>query len=483
MERSLHCSIHNLFRIHEEDVNGADWMSEIITNKLKLIYCNLTEVQAMFPQKFLINSSNILLDDYLDQVQQFLSINQTTLSFDEYYKRDEVGYDLENEDCDLLQDDGIEAAELRLRRISEFCGSGKLTLVSSASFQSLINGAISSSSLSVETSDSFITRGIYVIDDNNDKNLRDLQRTWYDDPIPDSEKPYSWGEFIWRPIPTSNSVVITDRYLFQNSGKADGAKQVSDLLNCLIPRSFQGDYYVTILFEYDTMYKKNHLRVLKESNELWNKASSTISDAKKKIKDKEKADAIIKQQKQIIKQIILQRKEVKSDILKGVKERLSIVCKKICKELHHKSVKIDFIAVRDFNQYNRPEDFYPDLNFLSSKWQHFDYFTHDRLVISNYFWISATGALAVTREDNKTHEELARRQHIALYTLFHGVENKDQKREYCPYNAMDRYLEDLYSYVKNAPVFSYDCFRYDNVNEVIDTINYPLLKRNYLLGH
>ena len=123
-------------------------------------------------------------------------------------------------------------------------------------------------------------------------------------------------------------------------------------------------------------------------------------------------------------------------------------------------------------------------DFFNSKWCELDYFTHDRLVITNYFWISATGALAVVKKDNKTKEVSTRRQHIALYTLFHGVKNKDQKKEYLPYNAMERYLDDLYSLVHLAPENSYcECFRYINSDDKVIDIQYPLLKHNHLFEH
>ena len=118
------------------------------------------------------------------------------------------------------------------------------------------------------------------------------------------------------------------------------------------------------------------------------------------------------------------------------------------------------------------------------RWRRLDFFTHDRLVITNYYWISATGALAVVNKDYKTDQKLTRRQHIALYTLFHGVNNKDQKEEYLPYNAIERYIEDLYTHVELAPANTYcECYRYNNSDNEVVNINYPLLKRNHLFGH
>lgn len=477
MGRPLHCSINHLCRLREYSYD--DWRVVYVKNHINQILCDDSDVKSLFPGQVSVDSTDLLLIDYLKQIQSSCNINQATYSFEAFYAEDEVGYELEDK---LAPKDEIKAVLKDLQEIAEFCGAGKIKIVSKLNPEDLINGATSSSSLTPEKIDDFYNHGVYVIN-AGDEELEDLQRGWYDNPKPDKQNPYSWSEFLCRPLPTSNSALLADRYLFQNGSEIECAKQVSTLLNGIIPKHFQGDYHVTILFEVDQLYDKELLKTLKDTSDEWNKADKQFNG----IKDPQEKNKAKNAYFQHIKEIKKRRYDTKDKMTKFIKERLGRICQNIISDLSFKNVKLDFIAIKDFGpySYNRFEEKpLTGWDFFNSKWCELDYFTHDRLVITNYFWISATGALAVVKKDNKTKEVSTRRQHIALYTLFHGVKNKDQKKEYLPYNAMERYLDDLYSLVQLAPENSYcECLRYINSDDKVIDIQYTLLKHNHLFEH
>lgn len=176
---------------------------------------------------------------------------------------------------------------------------------------------------------------------------------------------------------------------------------------------------------------------------------------------------------------------MKGQINNSAVQYLQNICSAIYNNLKYKKVSLDFIAVKNPNKrYNQPARRYSreEWKSLKRKWSKLHYHSHDRCVITNYYWIIATGELTISQEDVMTHVEYAsRRQHIGLYTLFHGVNNPDQNEDYIPFYAINSYLNDLYEFIRNAPSFSYMCLRYNSKDGKLTDINYPLLKRNHLI--
>jgi len=88
------------------------------------------------------------------------------------------------------------------------------------------------------------------------RSTRSLERTWRFDTIREEE--YSWKEFFERltvgPVPPSNALVIIDRYFFSyisefNLGYQNGIRNLYDILDALLPKSFNGEYQVLVVFD------------------------------------------------------------------------------------------------------------------------------------------------------------------------------------------------------------------------------------------
>lgn len=466
MDRSIHCSIDLLTGPQSlMTLDSLDWRLEAFHN-LKKIYCDETGIRNWLPDGFPSVHFDSL-ETLIDIVKVNYSINPENIDIDEFIERDEYSSVMETT---VLND---------LEEILSLCGTAHLEIVSSIPTEQLANGAICISADSGSNIDptSYTKQGVYVIDLDNDKDLHSLQRGWYDDPIPDPKVPYSWNAFLSKTLPTSNATLITDRYVFQCNKEETASAELSTLLNRIIPDSFKGTYYVTVLFELDQLYKEQirqeliaTQKALKETRDDKNKAKKEGRWKDYKIKEKEE------------KGIIRRREEIKTKISDYIAQVLARISKCIIDTLKYKDVRLDFIAVKSPQKHNYPENYIGDFASTIAKWNNLHHLTHDRLIMTNFYWISATGAIAVNTEDYNTHTILARRQHIAFYTLFYGINNSDQKREYIPIKAMDQYLNDMFTLVGNAPSFAYTCYRFYNSESSIKEVEYSMLKRNPLIG-
>ena len=418
MNRTLHCSL-----IHLDHLLGiSDWRVDVVKG-LKEIYCDVSEVRKRFPRDCQIDCSDILLEDYLNQVQ---SLSKDKFSFEDFYRNDETAYEDTSYEDGIRIDNGIESTVQKLRETAEFCGSGKIRLVSELTYKPLINGATCSEILSIDASNSFHNHGVYVIEEN-DRELRGLQRGWYDDPDPNIEtNDYSWGEFLSKPLPTSNSVVITDRYILQAKEKTPqlyltaGVKQISEILNRIIPQDFSEVYYVTIVFEQNQIF----------GNDRWRNP-------------------------------------------RPVAECLKDISNSIVTNISYKNVQINYVAINDpkFAQWQPKK----------KAWRALHNHIHDRRIITNYYWILATGALNISVQEADSERKIASRfQHIELYSLFRGTENKDQKVSSIPFYKLDAYLKELVDFVKVAPTAAYVCYSYNSRLKQIKKGNHNLIKNNLL---
>ena len=463
MERSLFCSIDNLqnLRVH----GASDWRYRILKNGITTIQVSKKDVSDRIPSASLKDCGNLF-----DDVNGFLHANiQTKQEF----------LDLEE---GLIIDPSLRSAYLLLSMCQAY-GESRVIYAKELYLDNFINGAICNQGYSDDNLSEFEKKGVFVIDTHADKELKSLQRGWYEDPIPDVSKPYSWSHFLGRPLPTSNSVLITDRYLFKADERTNGSfvnceNQLASLLNQIIPEGFNDEYHITFLFEYDQLCDSN---LISKYDKLCEQ-----EDKIRKHKEAEIDGMAIHELDEKIKQYKHQREELKKQIKNNAVQHLQNICSAIYYVLNYKKVCFDFIAVRNPNKsYNQPAQRYPreEWKSLKRKWSRLHYHSHDRCIITNYYWIIATGELTISQEDLMTHVEYAsRRQHIGLYTLFHGVNNPDQNEDYIPFYAINTYLSDLYEYMRSAPSFSYMCLRYSSEAGKLTEINYPLLKRNHLIA-
>lgn len=247
----------------------------------------------------------------------------------------------------LLLEDGIyENEELMiihtLDSLCEMFGDERLKYCQNPQPEAYINGII----LQDEETDliDLKKKGILVYDVDAGPDLALLTDEWKDLSDPDDNAPFSWDSFLCHPLPPSNSALIIDRYLFQvKEGKNGDVKKwyyaginnVVDLLKVIIPNDFEGQYFVTLVFEY-------------------NQLGDHILDA---------------------------LNEINYRIRQNLKERMAI---------HKSKLTLSYIAIKDpKNQESAKLDAWKNLHNLF----------HDRDVYTNYYWVFATGALNVSAKD------------------------------------------------------------------------------------
>lgn len=383
MERSIYCSLSELQTLFENSESNGDWRAEIVK-----------EIDSVFAYTE---------DDIF--VQGLSSIDEETFlaSFD--------GTSLKT---------GMSLAKKHY--LNEWLG-GRLRPVKSIldyfpnAFQ---NGAICKSVASVGC-DELNKNGIEYIDDIEDKWVSSLRDHWYEDT--DSSSLFSWKDFLRKGLPTSNSVVIIDRYIFAKS--YNGSKNVEAILDAIIPENFARTYYVSIIYEYGAAEWRND-RDIKGV----------------KARDEEEIDSINKR-------------------IRFAFNKRGI------------NVNIEFIAVvkPKENCYKIVDD---------SGWRNLHNATHDRKILTGFFQVMATHALAAA---NSNTNKATSFQRITYESLLSDVDNPKQQRKYVPFFAIRRQLDYLYDCLISAPPKSYHCYRFDRgkfgIAECgLNTLRNPLLRFN-----
>lgn len=213
MERSIYCSLSELWTMYDSDRSGRkdDWRPKVI-KELDTVFA-FTE-----DEEYLQNNT---LEDEKSFIAAFDGVTRPK--------------------------DNIFAKKYEL--YDWLGGKGKLKFVKDirSHFPDMfLNGAICKS---VATDINAVKRfGIEAIDDSNDKWVASLREHWYEDTI--QAKCFSWMQFFGQ-VPASNSVVMIDRYLFVK--KQNGAFNVGSILNSIIPDDYDHQYNVTIVFELNSL--------------------------------------------------------------------------------------------------------------------------------------------------------------------------------------------------------------------------------------
>lgn len=409
MIRSFYCPISLLER--ERLLDSRDWRKEII-RELDAVLISDDELRRRFP------GIPFLEGESLDSIITNYNKNRQITSFSNYSKIQEgVGFD--TEDYFLAQEEIVS----QLDELREEFGD-RLQHTNAISPESFVNGA-TCKSLSSEIS--IKEHGVFEFDDIDDLQVTALQRGWYEDPDPNIENNnFSWKEFLCNPLPPSNSVVITDRYILQAKEYdsqlylKDGVKQIAEILNCIIPCDFKDIYYVTIVFEHNQL----------SGNTKWKNP-------------------------------------------KPITECLKEISINIYNELSYKNIQINYVAIID----PKSVKWHPKKN----EWKSLHNHSHDRRVITNYYWILATGALSVSEQLEESKEEKAARfQHVELYTLFRGTENRDQKIASIPFFKINDFLKELTLFIKTAPPAAYMCYTFNSKLKQIKKGDERLIANNLL---
>lgn len=285
---------------------------------------------------------------------------------------------------------------------------------------SFLNGAICRS-VSSKSCDDLNNNGVEYIDDIDDKWVSRLRDHWYEDT--DNSSTFSWRDFLGKGLPTSNAVVIIDRYLFAKS--YNGSKNVESILEAIIPKNFARTYYVSIIFELGAAEwrndKKNGVVKARDVEELNTINTRILSSFKKR----------------------------------GIK------------------VNIELIAVvKPKEECSRVVGY--------SEWKNLHNATHDRKILTSYFQVMATHAISASYV--KTNYA-ASSQRITYESLLSDVDNPKQNKKYVPFFAIRRQLDYLSDCLIIAPPQSYRCYRFDRVKFGIsecelNALRNPLLRFN-----
>lgn len=246
----------------------------------------------------------------------------------------------------LLEEGFCEKDELKiiqsLDSLCEMFGDERLKFCRNPQPEAYLNGII----LQDEETDmiNMKNKGMLVCDIDSDPDLTQLTDEWHDLSDPDDDTPFSWESFLCQPLPPSNSALIIDRYLFQvKEGKNGGVKKgyyaginnVVDLLKTIIPEDFEGQYFVTLVFEY-------------------NQLGNCILDA---------------------------LNEINFKIRQNLQERIARRTFKLT---------LNYIAIKDPKNQESAK---------LSAWKNLHNLFHDRDVYTNYYWIFATGAINISAKD------------------------------------------------------------------------------------
>lgn len=380
MERSIYCSLSELQDLYEYDNrNPVDWLPMVI-GRLDSVYA-LSDQQAPIADE-----------------ETFLSLYDGSTS--------QVGKSIAKINC-----------------LNKWLGD-KLKIVTGINDlfpQRFMHGALCKSvAPDIKSLGRF---GIEAIDDVDDKWVNNLRDHWYEDTVKDVE--FSWKSFFGGELPTSNSVLFVDRYLFAK--KIYGAYNVGSVLRAIIPHDYDQVYYVTIVFELNSLE--------------W--------------RDKEKFESSKLEEKDV--------------------EEINSIGNTICNALpKDKRVCLDFIAVFDPKSKRRL-----DRDTVDEEWNKLHNATHDRRIVSNYFQVMATQAISTTRRNNDRFVATYS-QRIMYESLLSEIDNPRQNKKFIPFFTIETRLNDFSKCLYNAPAWAYCCFHFDQDNRQLmlcfkDSLSNPLL--------
>ena len=450
MNRAIHSSIELLNRLRLLDAD--DWRLAIFQD-LQTVVCEEKEVRSLFSCDISAPSDGSL-GNLVDAFYKEHQVDRGNISEEEFLQIEE-GL---SEDKDLLMANELDD-------ILEFCGEGRMKLVDGITPGILTNGA----ETTLTEADAFASRGVFSFDAGADPEIRGLQRGWVEDTVPSSENPYTWKDFLSRPVPTSQSAIINDRYIFlarevkEEFLHKSGAGQIAILLNQIIPDNYTGTYRVSVFFEADVLHDSTQISLLESLGRDESRLRRDLNSPKPL------DETVVQTIKDRIKNTQDQKNAVKARMKQHLSECLLMTSNYIMEALKYKDVQLEFVAVKHpSREYNRPDERYPapEWNAMQNSWRDLHNHTHDRTVITSYYRIMASAQLNVSREDYDTKELVAaRRQHVELNTLFFGANNPDQNRFSLPYFSMKRWTDNCRDFLAAAPTFGYDCFRYGKDNE------------------
>lgn len=325
MERTLYCSLGLLDRV--QALEASDWRHYVF-HKLDVIYINRAEVEKRFPE-LRLSQEDYSIEAILEYAESSISMSE-----EEYIMRDE-GLMQENSSLVFFQ------------TLRDSFGARQVRFVGNVEPSICENGAVCEDV--VDDVEDYARMGIFSFDPYTDPNMGILQDHIYSTTT--AYEHFSWSELLCKPLPTSNSAVIVDRYLFKSNqyGYGRSVFNVVELLKTIIPLKLKGPYSVSIVFEYEQLKGNNgHGELMKSLAEINN---SIYHELKKCNRD----------------------------------------------------VKLTFIAVKDPKQSKNPQ----------KTWKQLHNHIHDRYVLTSYYWLFATGELSA-ENTNETASRWQNVQYMEL---------------------------------------------------------------------
>lgn len=248
-----------------------------------------------------------------------------------------------------------------------------------------------------------IPSGVFVMDT---LDFNPLMRNWPKDTK--KEKRFNWDDLFRksRPIPTSNAMVLIDRYIFNSNAYINGAKNIANILKNTIPDDFTGEYQLLIIFG------KAQIEGKKQDSKI----CDSITDAIFEI------DNIIRQR---------------------VIDKLS-------------SLRIEYLSVEKVTKGDyKMAPSQKEKTMRRKKYELYE-LSHDRKLITSYYNVKATKAFNAINYDDSTYPKASERQELNFKAILCGVDNSDC--DFCdiPLNSAKRDIISLAKYIKGIDTLS--CF-------------------------
>lgn len=260
-----------------------------------------------------------------------------------------------------------------------------------------------------------------------DNSFAPLQRHWFQNV--DKGSHFTWDSFFKQgKIPSSNSVIIMDRYLLKvginkrkdHKGETTetilewykrGGKNIAEILKAIIPQSFSGTYNVLVVFD-DKQIEK------------------------------------MTQSKEFI----------------PVEEALTIVSRFVQSKLALKNcqgVNLEFLAIHDgLSEQELPKGINEDEKMTHFYLKELYKLTHDRRLITNYYMVNATHGWDATDKSTSTET-----QTFYFDAILSGMGNPDQMdylKKSIPINYVQSFINSFVQQLSLAKVSSYKCFRFED---------------------
>lgn len=245
-----------------------------------------------------------------------------------------------------------------------------------------------------------IPKGVMVISSNN----MNLLTTSFDEYVYKDDE-FSWKSFLKKEDreKVSNSFIICDRYLFTSAESAIklGVKNITKLLDNIIQCDVKEEYQILFILNHDQLIQRKQ----KESKMSKVEVIDTITEIDESLRKK----------------------------LKNVKK-----------------LRTEYLVVNSKIKVNPDNETY----WADIIQNNLYYFTHDRIILSNYFHIRATHGFIAANESGKSDKT----QLLIYRSLFSGTDNDSQKESSLPIRGDKKTIGKFIKFIEEIPEERIVCY-------------------------